>query len=165
MDRGSLAAVKRLGMAGVLCAAALIGSACGRDAAMRASSAIGPSAVAAEGGTGSGSATGGAIAQAQSGGLTPAELVDRGWSCRVTPDPTRTACSPPGRGLPVFGAPEDRPPTYLVHVFNTATSEYLGFGRMIRTDLYQGQTCPSTGAAYTLLSHIGYYECFNPVGD
>lgn len=34
---------------------------------------------------------------------------------------------------------------------------------MIRTDLYEGQTCPSTGAAYTYLPHIGYYECFNPV--
>jgi hypothetical protein len=101
---------------------------------------------------------------AQSGGLTPAELMERGWSCRVTPVGS-TACSPPGRGLPVFGAPEDRPPSYHVHVFNTATSEYLGFGRMIRTDLYQGQTCPSTGTAYTHLPLIGYYECFNPTGD
>jgi hypothetical protein len=98
---------------------------------------------------------------AQSGGLTPAELMERGWSCRVTPVGT-TACSPPGRGLPVFGAPEDRPPSYLVHVFDTATGEYLGFGRMIRTDLYEGQTCPSTGTAYTYLPHIGYYECFKP---
>ena len=36
---------------------------------------------------------------------------------------------------------------------------------MIRTDLYEGQTCPSTGTAYTSLPHIGYYECFNPAGD
>jgi hypothetical protein len=137
-------------MAGVLCAGALIGAACGRDAAIGANSVIGPSAV----------ATGGLAAQ--SFGLTPAELIERGWSCRVTPVGT-TACSPPGRGLPVFGAPEDRPPSYLVHVFDTATSEYLGFGRMIRTDLYQGQICPSTGAAYTELPLIGYWECFNPV--
>ena len=102
------------------------------------------------------------MAQAQSGGLTPAELIERGWSCRVTPVGT-TACSPPGRGLPVFGAPEDRPPSYLVHVFDTATSEYLGFARFIRTDLYQGQICPTTGAPYTELPHIGYWECFNPV--
>jgi hypothetical protein len=121
---------------------------------------VGPSAVAAEGETGSGAATGGVTAQ--SSGLTPAELMERGWSCRVTPVGS-TACSPPGRGLPVFGAPEDRPPSYLVHVFDTATSEYLGFDRMIRTDLYQGQTCPSTGAAYTDLPHIGYHECFKPV--
>jgi hypothetical protein len=102
------------------------------------------------------------MGQALSGGLTPTELIERGWSCRVTPEGT-TACSPPGRGLPVFGAPEDRPPSYLVHVFNTATSEYLGFGRMIRTDLYEGQICPSTGATYMDLPHIGYYFCFNPV--
>jgi hypothetical protein len=163
MDRGSLAAVKRLGMAGVLCAAALIGSACGRDAAMRASSVIGPSAVAAEGGTGSGAAPGGMTAEALSGGLTPIELIERGWSCRVTPD-GETACSPPGRGLPVFGAPEDRPPSYLVHLFDTATSGYLGFTRMIRTDLYEGQTCASTGVSYVDLPHIGYYSCFHPVG-
>ena len=162
MDRGSLAMVGRLGMAGVLCAGAIAVSACGRDAAMGANSVIGPSAVAVQGGTGSEAATGGVMAQAQSGGLTPGELIERGWSCRVTPVGT-TACSPPGRGLPVFGAPEDRPPSYLVHVFDTATSEYLGFGRMIRTDLYEGQTCPSTGAAYVYLPHIGYYECFNPV--
>ena len=104
----------------------------------------------------------GTLGTGQSGGLTPAELMERGWSCRVTPVGT-TACSPPGRGLPVFGAPEDRPPSYLVHVFDTATSEYLGFARMIRTDLYEGQTCPSAGAAYTYLPHLGYYECFNPV--
>jgi hypothetical protein len=102
------------------------------------------------------------MAQALSGGLTPIELIERGWSCRVTPVGT-TACSPPGRGLPVFGAPEDRPPSYLLHVFETATSASLGFARMIRTDLYEGQTCPSTGAAYVFLPHIGYYECFNPV--
>jgi hypothetical protein len=148
-------------MAGVLCAGALIGSACGRDGATGASTVVGPSALAAEGGTGSGASGGGVTAQ--SFGLTPAELIERGWSCRLTPVGS-TACSPPGRGLPVFGAPEDRPPSYLVHVFDTVTSQYLGFGRMIRTDLYAGQTCPSTGAAYTSLPHIGYFECFNPVG-
>ena len=160
MDTASLGVLGRFAMAGVLCAGALVGSACGRDGAMGANSVVEPSAIAASGGTGSG---GGATEDlmAQSGRLTPAELIKRGWSCRVTPVGT-TACSPPGRGLPVFGAPEDRPPSYLVHVFDTATNEYLGFGRMIRTDLYEGQTCPSTGATYNYLPHIGYYECFNP---
>ena len=96
---------------------------------------------------------------AQSGGLTPAELTDRGWSCRVTPVGT-TACSPPGRGLPVPGAPEDRPPSYLLHVFDTPTHVLLGFAHMIRTDLYRGQTCPSTDELYTFLPGIGYYECW-----
>jgi hypothetical protein len=159
MERASLAIVRRLGMAGMLCAGALIGSACGGGAGRGANTLVAPSAV-AHGETDSGEA-GGSLTT-QSGGLTPAELRQRGWSCRVTPVGT-TACSPPGRGLPVFGAPEDRPPSYLVHVFDTVTSEYLGFGRMIRTDLYQGQTCPSTGAVYTHLPLIGYYECFNPV--
>jgi hypothetical protein len=162
MDRASLATVGRLGMAGVLCAGALIGSACGRDPATGGNALIGPSPLAAGGETGSGAAAGGVTTMAQSGGLTPAELIERGWSCRVTPVGT-TACSPPGRGLPVFGAPEDRPPSYLLHVFDTTTGEFLGFARMIRTDLYEGQTCPSTGALYVYLPHIGYYECFNPV--
>ena len=160
MDTATLGVVGRFVMAGVLCAGALVGSACGRDGAVGANSVIGPSAIAANGGTGSDGAT--ESVMAQSSRLTPAELMDRGWSCRVTPAGT-TACSPPGRGLPVFGAPEDRPPTYLVHVFDTATSEYLGFGRLIRPDLYEGQTCPSTGDAYVYRDLIGYYECFNPV--
>jgi hypothetical protein len=151
-------------MAGVLCAGALIGSACGRDPSIGANTLVGPSPVAATRETGSGAAAGGVTTMAQSGGLTPAELIERGWSCRVTPVGT-TACSPPGRGLPVFGAPEDRPPSYLLHVFDTPTGELLGFARMIRTDLYQGQTCPSTAAAYVYLPHIGYYECFNPAGN
>jgi hypothetical protein len=157
MERASLATVGRLGMAGVLCAGALIGVGCGREPAAGANALVGPSAVAAGG---SGAAA--AHMTTQSGAPTPAELIEHGWSCRVTPVGS-TACSPPGRGLPVFGAPEDRPPSYLVHVFDSATSEYLGFARFIRTDLYEGQTCPSTGAAYVYLPHIGYYECFNPV--
>jgi hypothetical protein len=137
-------------MAGVLCAGALVGAACGRDAAMGAKTVAGPSALATEGVT------------AQTAGLTPAELIERGWSCRLTPAGT-TACSPPGRDLPAFGAPADRPPSHLLHVFDTPTGDLLGFARMIRTDLYQGQICPSTGAAYTHLALIGYYECFDPV--
>ncbi len=160
MNRTSFAVVGRIGMAGVLSAGALIGAGCGREGVREASALVGPSAVAAAGEPGSGVAAGAVTAQAF--GLTPAELIERGWSCRITPVGT-TACSPPGRGLPVFGAPEDRPPSYLVHVFDTGTTEYLGFSRMIRTDLYQGETCPATGAAYTSLPHIGYYECFNPV--
>jgi hypothetical protein len=97
----------------------------------------------------------------ETGRLTPAELKERGWSCRLTPAGT-TACAPPGQDLPVFGAPEDRPPGHLLHVYDTPTGAYLGFARMIRTDLYQGQICPSTSAAYTHLALIGYYECFNP---
>jgi hypothetical protein len=161
MDRRSLAGAWRIGVAGVLWAGALIGTACGRDAVTGANAIVGPSLVTAHSATGAGGAVVGATA---SFGLTPAQLIERGWSCRVTPEGT-TACSPPGRGLPVFGAPADRPPSYLVHVFDTTTSEYLGFTRMIRSDLYEGQSCTSTGAAYEYLPHIGYYACFNPAGD
>jgi hypothetical protein len=156
MERARFARMGRLGVASVLCAGALIGSACGRETITSPNAVTGSTAPV----TGTGFLA--ALEGTQTFGLAPSELIDRGWSCRVTPVGT-TACSPPGRGLPVFGAPGDRPPSYLVHVFDTATSEYLGFGRMIRTDLYEDQTCPSTGAAYTYLPHIGYYECFNAV--
>lgn len=160
MDRANLAVALRCGLAGVLCAGALAGVACGRDPATGANAVAGPSAIVAASEPGPSGSAGRLTTQAA--GLTPSELIERGWSCRVTPVGS-TACSPPGRGLPAFGAPEDRPPTYLVHVFDTATSEYLGFTRMIRTDLYQGETCPSTGEAYEDHPHLGYYGCFNPV--
>jgi hypothetical protein len=48
-------------------------------------------------------------------------------------------------------------------IFDTTTSELRGHSLMIRTDLYAGQPCGSTGTVYTLLPHLGYYECFNPV--
>jgi hypothetical protein len=152
--------VGRLGI-GAVCAGVLMGAACSRDGAGASAGVVGPRPALAES-DGELSAPAQA-ATTQSTSLTPDELMDHGWSCRVTPDPTRRACSPPGRGLPVFGAPADRPPSYLVHVFDTVTGQYLGFGRMIRTDLYEGQICPSTGAEYGFLPHIGYYECFKPV--
>lgn len=155
MDRSSVTVVRRLGIAGVFSAGTFIAAACGGDAV------TGPNAVAAsrgQAGIGSGEAV---DFTTQNTVVTPDELKEHGWSCRITPVGT-TACSPPGRGLPVFGAPADRPPTYLVHVFDTATSAYLGFSLMMRTDLYQGQICPSTGAAYVALPHIGYYECHHP---
>jgi hypothetical protein len=112
-------------------------------------------------GAGSGTAGEGVLA-ALSGRPTPAELMEHGWSCRLTPNGS-TACSPPGRGLPAIPPPEHRPPSYLLWIFDTTTSELRGHSLMIRTDLYAGQPCGSTGTVYTLLPHLGYYECFNPV--
>jgi len=145
----------------VLCAGILVGSGCGHEGAPGTNAVVGPGEVAAEDEAGSGAAAGEVTALALH--LTPAELMERGWSCQLTPVGS-TACTPPGQGLPVLGAPEDRPPTHKVWVFDTATGEYLGFTLMIRTDLYAGQHCATTGAAYNYLPHIGYYECFNPVG-
>jgi hypothetical protein len=156
MDRSSLTVLRRLGIAGALSAGTLIAAACGDGVTA-------PSAVVGTRGPAAGIAAGEAAVDftTQDTVVTPDELKAHGWSCRITPEGT-TACSPPGRGLPVFGAPADRPPTYLVHVFDTETDEYLSFTRMIRTDLYQGQICPSTGAAYLNLPHIGYYACVTP---
>jgi hypothetical protein len=161
MDREGLGVVGRLGMAGLVCAGLLVGSACGREAASGASAVVGPGAVAAVDEAGSGVADGGVAAL--SNRPTPAELVESGWSCRLSPVGT-TACSPPGRGLPVIPAPEDRPPSYHLSLFDTPTGRYLGFVDMIRTDLYAGQVCAATGATYNYSPLIGYYECTNLAG-
>ena len=47
MDTASFRVVGRFAMVGVLCAGALVGSACGRDGAMGANSVVEPSAIAA----------------------------------------------------------------------------------------------------------------------
>jgi len=159
MDRESLGAVGRLGMTGVLCAGVLVGAGCGRAAAPGADLVVGPGAVAVVDEAGFGPEAG--TVAALSGRPTPAELVEKGWSCRLAPNGS-TACSPPGRGLPPFPLAEDRPPSFHLWVFDTPTSELRGFSDMIRTDLYAGQPCAATGAPYTLLPHIGYYECFSP---
>lgn len=160
MDRESLVVVGRLGMAGLLCASTLVGSACGRPAAPGADLVVGPGAAAAVDEAGSG-AEGGGTVTALSGRPTPAKLMEAGWSCRLAPNGS-TACSPPGRGLPPFPLAEDRPPSFHLWVFDTPTGTLLGFSDMIRTDLYAGQPCGATGTPYVLLPHIGYYECFNP---
>jgi hypothetical protein len=100
-----------------------------------------------------------------SGHPSPSELQGRGWTCFTPPVPNRIVCSHPNQGFPVVGnpPPEDRPASYQLWVFDGA-GVFHGTELLIRTDLYKGQVCESTGAPYVLVPIIGYYECVHTPG-
>jgi hypothetical protein len=114
-----------------------------------------PTATGAE----SGSAATMAMSQAS---LTPADLEARGWDCRPVPfNPTRVTCSRPNQLHPVLlpgpPPPEDRPASITLLDFENGV--FVGTLVLIRSDLYRGQPCSSTGDVYTFIARIGYYEC------
>jgi hypothetical protein len=108
----------------------------------------------------------GAAEIAQAGGvLTPEDLTSRGWTCFQPPIPNRIVCSHPNQGLPVVGdpPPADRPASYSLFRFD-GSGRFVGPVLLIRTDLYNGQLCESTGEPYVYVPIIGYYECLHPGG-
>jgi len=98
--------------------------------------------------------------------LTPVELTARGWTCRVPPVPNRIVCSRPNQGFPTLGTPPpaDRPVGFTFLVFD-GSGAFIGTEISIRTDIYNGQICESTGQPYILRTMIGYYECIHTVGQ
>jgi hypothetical protein len=103
------------------------------------------------------------LSQASAGRITPGDLTDRGWTCFTAPVPNRIVCSRPNQGFPTVGSPppEDRPATFTFFVFDGA-GIFVGPEFLIRTDLYKGQVCESTGEPYVFVPVIGYYECVHP---
>lgn len=100
---------------------------------------------------------------AQAAGLRPEDFVARGWACRPVPsNPAWTQCSRPHQGFPVIPPPDDRPATYNFLLWDGA--DFLGQVLLIRSDLYRGQICQSTGQPYRFLALVGYYECLHPAG-
>jgi hypothetical protein len=97
--------------------------------------------------------------------LSRAEVEQRGWTCFVTPVPDRVVCSRPNQGFPTIGdpPPPDRPASFTFLVFNAA-GQFRGTELLLRTDLYSGQVCESTGAPYDFVPVIGYYECVHTIG-
>lgn len=97
--------------------------------------------------------------------LNPTELENRGWSCFAPPVPNRVVCSRPNQGFPTVAdpPPANRPASFTFLVFNLA-GQFVGTEVLIRTDLYQGQSCESTGEPYVFVPVIGYYECIRTVG-
>jgi hypothetical protein len=98
----------------------------------------------------------------QAAGLAPEDLVARGWDCRPSPvNPAVVTCSAPNQmhpaSLPGPPPPVDRPTTFTLLVFENGV--FAGTTLLIRSDLYQGQECRSTGAPYRFIPRIGYYEC------
>ncbi len=94
----------------------------------------------------------------QAAGLTPQDLVARGWECRPSPVPGRIACSHPNQGFPPVPPTPDRPPTFTLLVWDGTN---FGTLLLIRSDLYRGQTCGSTGEPYIFRPVIGYFECLH----
>jgi hypothetical protein len=139
------------GLAGLTCACALAIAGC-----------AGPAQPSADGTTASNVAL---TAKEFTGQPTPDELKARGWTCVVPPTPNRIACSHPNQGFPVLGnpPPADRPAGYSIWLFDGA-GNFLGIEKLIRTDLYNGQPCESTGLDWQFRSLVGYYVCLITTG-
>ena len=99
----------------------------------------------------------GVAGTATAAGVTPDQLTAAGWTCFTDPGAPRTVCSDPGHGRPIPGNP-DAPPSYNFKIF-TLDGSFTGTVHLIRSDLYQGQPCPQTGAPYFFIPVIGYYRC------
>jgi hypothetical protein len=103
----------------------------------------------------------------QAENLSPEDVVARGWDCRPAPMiPNRVTCSPPNQPHPITlpgpPPPPDRPATFTLLVFDNGV--FYGTDLLIRSDLYGGQPCKSTGGPYRLIPRIGYYECVHLKG-
>ena len=85
------------------------------------------------------------IAEASAGHLSPSVLTSRGWAC-FEPIPNRIVCSHPNQGFPTLGdpPPADRPASFTFFIFDS-TDRFVGTELLLRTDLYKGQLCESTG--------------------
>jgi hypothetical protein len=106
-----------------------------------------------------------AVTSTTTGHPTPTDLKSRGWTCFTPPVPNRIVCSHPNQGSPTVGnpPPQDRPATFTFWLFD-ASGVFTGTELLIRTDLYKGQLCESTGAPYVFVPFIGYYECVHTPG-
>jgi hypothetical protein len=112
-----------------------------------------------------------ATASTASGGLSPKQLSDAGWTCFNVVTPVvgvlGVHCAPPGQPFP----PSGQPHIQLLYFFNTTdpdsdVPDFTGTESLIRADLYQGQPCPTEpgpNGGYTYLPDIGipldYYGC------
>ena len=96
--------------------------------------------------------------------LSIEDLASRGWDCRPAPfRPTVVTCSAPNQTHPVSlpgpPPPDDRPAAITLLVFDNGV--FTGTSLLIRSDLYHGQPCKSTGGPYNFIGRIGYYECLH----
>jgi hypothetical protein len=107
-------------------------------------------------------------AASQSGGLSPKQLNDHGWTCfnvDVPPSPPLGVhCAAPGQEWPPTG-----PTVQLLYFFNTTdpasdVPDFTGTETLIRADIFNGQPCPTEPSGqFTFLPTIGiplnYYGC------
>ncbi|MFL6016536.1 MAG: hypothetical protein ACJ74N_02255 [Gaiellaceae bacterium] len=90
--------------------------------------------------------------------VTPDQLNKAGWTCFRDPGAPRTVCFDPGHGRPALPADPNGPASYNVKYF-VLDGTFIGTAHLIRADLYQGQPCAQSGAAYLFIAPIGYYRC------
>jgi hypothetical protein len=93
----------------------------------------------------------------------------RGWSCRTPLNSPFTVCSPPNQPLPVVAIPPaqppaDRPETVMLKRWRNADGAFDANVHLIRPEIYNGQSCESTGLAYAFIGVLGYFECAHMVG-
>ena len=98
-----------------------------------------------------------------SGGLSPKQLNDHGWTCFNVPG-LGVHCSAPGQEWPPTG-----PTAQLLYFFNTtdptsAVPDFTGTETLLREDFYHGQPCPTAGSGeYNFLGDLGggasYWAC------
>jgi hypothetical protein len=111
-----------------------------------------------------------AAASGTSGGLSPKQLNDSGWTCFdvVSPvvGPLGVHCAPPGQGFPPTGQPHIQLLYFNTSDATSAAPSFAGVETLIRADLYHGQPCPTEpgpNGGYTYLPDIGlpltYYGC------
>jgi hypothetical protein len=101
-------------------------------------------------------------------GSGPGQLAEAGWDCFLPPldfNPN-VHCAPPGQ-LERIVSGEARAAMFMTFAttdLETTSAEFLGTERLIRSDLYRGQPCPTEPPMYTyssLLPRFGwnYHIC------
>lgn len=153
------------GIGGLLVACALLGIGCSATPTQPTSADAATSQSTSSAAAAPGQAA--VVAQAAAANLNPTDLTSRGWSCRPAPPPIQalTGCSHPNQGFPSFDtAPQDRPATFTLLMFDGA-GNFIGTLILLRTDLYHGQVCESTGEPYFSRPLIGYSECLHTAGN
>jgi hypothetical protein len=97
----------------------------------------------------------------KSGGLSPEQLNEHGWTCFNVPG-LGVHCSAPGQEWPPTG-----PTAQLLYFFNTTdptsdVPDFTGTESLLRDDFYHGQPCPTTASGeYNFLGNLGldYWGC------
>lgn len=111
-----------------------------------------------------------ATASSTSGGLSPKQLSDSGWTCFdvVSPviGPLGVHCAPPGQPFPPAGQPHIQLLYFNTSDVTSSAPSFAGVETLIRADLYNGQPCPTEpgpNGGYTYLPDIGlpldYFGC------
>jgi hypothetical protein len=91
----------------------------------------------------------------------------RGWNCRTPNNGPVTVCSPPNQPLPTVAIPPAQPPANrpaTVNLKRWRNGVFEANVLLMRPEIYNGQSCESTGLPYTFVGVLGYFECAHMVG-